>query len=145
MLNKTVAAMLLAPLAMVSLPGAAWATDKPVHGVVIIVQPDHCPPGCGIRTRTGRDGRFVIEGMTTGTYTISVAASVDRMPPNVAHLAINTARSNINRLSSAMVGGVEVVSIEAESGQGQADAVIMIGAPRGRVTGVVTRAGAGPR
>jgi len=141
MTNKLFA-MLLAPVAAVSLAGAAWAASDPIPGVDIIVRKN--PGGSSMRTQTGRDGRFVIEGLSQGTYTIRVAGSVD-MPRNAARAAINTSRSNIKRPNGVMVNGVEVVTIEAESGQGPAEAVFMIGAQRGRVVGLVTRAGAAPR
>ena len=127
MLNKTVAAMLLAPLAVVTLASAAWADNRPIPGVDIIVQKD---PGDGklVRVQTNREGRFVVEGLTAGTYTVRIPA------PVAARAIISTTRSNIKKPTSAMARGIEVVTIEAEMGQGPAEAVFMIGAARGSLS-----------
>ena len=142
MLNKAFAAMLLAPLAAVSLASAAGAAPNPIPGVDIIVR--KCPTCLVVtRTRTGRDGRFAVEGLTAGTYSIRVAASFD-MPRNAAIAAMHS-RSNIKRISTAMAGGAQVVMVDAESDEGPAEAEFRITAPRGRVVGVVTRVEIAPR
>lgn len=123
---------LLATCALLLFAGAPAFAGEPIPGVDVKLGKN---PGGSIVARTTSDkaGRFVFENLTAGQYELIVT-------PSQTKASINTTRSNIKRPNIAMNRGVQVAEVAAEIGSGPASAEITITAPKGTITGIVTRA-----
>jgi len=114
--------------------GIASALNDPIPGIDIVVRKH--PGGIVATTKTGKDGRYVIENLAPGKYLLEVHVPKTRT-------TVNTSTANIRHPSAIVRNGVEEHEVFIEFGTGRdtrpyGPVEVEITAKRGKISGTIT-------